>query len=245
MAISLDTSTNGGIATTTLEWTHVLDASANLILIGVGAGDTTTDDLVTVKCGSAVGTVISTAGATDDQRFIYLVAIANPPTGSQTIHIEFGSAHAALGNAASFIGANVSGFPSFDAVATSLENTSFNISPTITTTVADCLVFAFASHGAAVSAFSSNDADTTWLQNGFLNTVACGVSSTTRSQGSNAMHISTGGGNKTGLVMVSLAPSGGAASDAGLSAFRRLRDSSQSANLRRYRRSVRDERLVA
>lgn len=157
MAISLDTSTNGGNATaTSLTFSHTCSGSNRALFVSIDTDTADNTDYVTgVTYGGVAMTRIGTFQS-QGQGGTYFYGLLNPSSGANDVIVSLSSSKSVYANAASYRGVRQTGLPDSTNQDAADPTTSLTVN---TTTVADkCWIVSCAGRkfgsGATISAGS-------------------------------------------------------------------------------------------
>ena len=150
-------SPSAGVTGTTspLSWTHVLSSNATAILVGVVNANSNTDNVTSVTIGAS-NTNVPLIGVAHNASGVFTswFGLLNPPTGSQTVKVNFsGSPSDMLAGSVSFV--NAASFGSLFSASSGASLTSSQTVSVTSTTAGGMVAVTGSFGGQAWSAFTT------------------------------------------------------------------------------------------
>lgn len=197
MALVKKNSSVGHATSTSLSWSHPIDAASNLILVAISHEDTTGPTSVTVG-GEATTFVNTTRTGADGRTSTY--KLVNPPTGNQTITASFAGSKNIIGGATDYAGADTTTLG-----ATSVSNNDGSSSRGITLNVqkvGSILFLAVGGGGSTIDSINEDSGTQEWFYDFGGNALKGeGASKTTLATGNQTITFSTSPANSIWWVI--------------------------------------------
>jgi len=179
-----------------VEFTHTGSSTSTLGILGFNV-DAAADNLVGVPTwGGTDMTELSRQEriSAPGERFVYLFYITNPPTGAQTISINFSASELVRGCAETYTATDTT--DAIDGNVTSTVNTATTITTTFTTTQDDSYLFNWTTDYSGTPSAGTNENDSTVVANHICSSFDGGTAGshamTTNSSGNTEMNAAMG-----------------------------------------------------